>query len=225
MPHSFSLLRRAACTLAGALALGACNRAEYAMLPRSASYLGTKPVASAPRPAAAAATRSQVVAPTASAAPSAATTTPEAVATAPEAVITTPKVTAKASAAPVAPVVAAPVAAALAPATAAPLAPEAAAVATTPAAPAKLNLVQRLALKKISKQLDKLAAQSPQLKQRDAAAGTSRVGGNLRSAIIFGVVGLILTLLGGIAGIFYVLGVIFILIGLVFLLLWVLDEA
>jgi Na+/melibiose symporter-like transporter len=86
-------------------------------------------------------------------------------------------------------------------------------------------LVQRLALKKISKKLDKLAAQSPQLKQRDAAAGTARVGGNLRSAIIFGIVGLLLTLLGGIAGIFYVLGVIFIVIGLVFLLLWVLDEA
>lgn len=221
MQHSFSLLRRAALTLAGALALGACNRAEYAMLPRSASYLGTKAATVAPRPAAPVAANPQAAAPVASPA------TPSATALAPEAVITTPKAVAKTPAATTTPVAVAPPAPAtatpVAPA-AAPLAPEAA-VATAPAAPAKLNLVQRLAMKKISKQLNKLAAQSPQLKQRDAAAGTSRVGGNLRSAIIFGVVGLILTLLGGIAGIFYVLGVIFILIGLVFLLLWVLDEA
>ncbi|MGI4835525.1 MAG: hypothetical protein ACRYFK_18890 [Janthinobacterium lividum] len=206
MHHSFSLLRRAALALAGTLALGACNRAEYAMLPRSASYLGSAPVAPAPRPAAPVAAHPQAA-------------VPAAVAPAPAAIA---KASVTRAATVAAPVASAPVA----PVAAAPLAPEVAVATVVPAAaPAKLNLVQRLALKKVSKQLNKLAAQSPQLKQRDAAAGTARVSGNLRSAIIFGIIGLLLTFLGGIAGIFYVLGVIFIIIGLIFLLLWVLDEA
>jgi len=218
MQSVFSFVHRAALVVAGALALGACSRAEYAMLPKSPAYLGTKNVAVAPRPAAqpAPATVAATTEPTVPVA----TPAPAAVANvvprrAPVAK-TTPAVAA-------APVVAAPVA----PAPVVAAAPVAVAATSSEAAPAapKLNLVQRLALKKISKKLEKLAANSPQLKQRDAAASTSRVSGNLRSALIFGVVGLLLTLLGGVAGIFYVLGVILIVIGLIFLLLWVLDEA
>ena len=220
MQSVFSLVNRAVLVVAGALALGACSRAEYAVLPKSPAYLGTKSVAVAPRaatqPTTAAATASESIAPVATPAPAAvANVAPRRVAVAKAAPAVTP-----------APAVAAAPVAAPAPALAAtPAAPVAASTSeAAPVAP-KLNLVQRLALKKISKKLEKIAANSPQLKQRDAAASTSRVSGNLRSALIFGVVGLLLTLLGGVAGIFYLLGVILIIIGLVFLLLWVLDEA
>ncbi|AMR28713.1 hypothetical protein A0257_17465 [Hymenobacter psoromatis] len=41
MQNLTSALSRLAVVLTGALALGSCNRAEYAFLPKSASYLGT----------------------------------------------------------------------------------------------------------------------------------------------------------------------------------------
>jgi hypothetical protein len=132
------------------------------------------------------------------------------------------------TAAPAAPVAAAPVAA-TAPIAAA---PEAVAAAPTAAAPApkatsapKLNLVQRLALHKITKKIDKLASQAPQLKKQDASAARGGLDSNLRSAILFGLVGLILTLFGGVSGVFYVVGTILLIIGLVFLVLWLLDQA
>lgn len=208
MQSVFSLVHRAALVVAGALALGACSRAEYAMLPKSPAYLGTKNVAVAPRPAAQPAPAT-VAAATEPAAPVAAPA-PAAVANvvprrAPVAK-TTPTVAA-------APVVATPVAPA--PVVAAP-----AAATTSEAAPAapKLNLVQRLALKKISKKLEKLAANSPQLKQRDAAASTSRINGNLRTGIILLIIGLLVGLLNGL------IGTIIAIIGLIFVVLWLLDE-
>ena len=102
-------------------------------------------------------------------------------------------------------------------------------MATTPAvksAPApKLNLVQRLAVRKIMKKLDKMASQAPRLKQRDASAARGGLDGNLRSALLFGLVGLILLLFSGVSSIFGILGTIFLIVGLVFLVLWVLDQA
>ncbi len=89
----------------------------------------------------------------------------------------------------------------------------------------KPNLVQRLALRKITKKLDKLTAQMPQLKQQEASAARGGLDSNLRSAILFGLVGLILTLFGGVSGIFYAVGTILIVVGLVFLVLWLLDQA
>lgn len=201
MKNTTSTLGRLAVVLAGALALGACNRAEYATLPRSASYLGSTTVASVPRSAPAATAT----------APIAATPAPAAEAPA-AAVAVSPAVTTPAPAV----VAAAPVATpkAEAPAMAA---PRATAPAATAAAP-KLNLVQRLALAKVTKKLNKLAASIPQLKQKDATADTARISGNLRT-------GLILLLVGLIVGIFsnWVGGIIAI-IGLVFIVLWLLDE-
>jgi hypothetical protein len=103
------------------------------------------------------------------------------------------------------------------------------AVAAAPQAQAtkapKLNLGQRLALRAVTKKLDKLTAKLPQLKQQDASAARGGLDSNLRSAILFGLVGLILTLFGGVSGVFYVVGTILLIIGLVFLVLWLLDQA
>ncbi len=142
-------------------------------------------------------------------------------------------VASEASATVVAAAPAAPMAAQAAPVVAAPAAnrtvADAPAAAATPAAKAtpapKPNLVQRLALRKITKKLDKLTAQLPQLKKQDASAARGGLDSNLRSAILFGLVGLILTLFGGVSGVFYVVGTILLIIGLVFLVLWLLDQA
>jgi hypothetical protein len=197
MQNLTSTLSRLAVVLTGALALGACSRAEYATLPRSASYLGSTTVASVPRAAA------PVAAPQAA--------TPKA-----DVATTTPAVAPLATAVPV--VVPAPVAASAV--AAAPVA--ASAVAATPApaaaAPAKLNLVQRLALAKVTKKLDKLAAKSPQFKQRDATASTTRIDGNLRTGIILVLVGLLVGIFSGL------IGTIIALIGVIFIVLWLLDS-
>ncbi len=173
-----------------ALALGSCNRAEYATLPKTSTYYGE------------AAPRRAVSAPAVGEQP--------AVAVAPAAP--------EAAATPAA--VAAPVARAPKPLAQA-VQPEAAA-ATVAAAPApKPTLVQRMLAKKVMKKMDKLAAK---MQRKDATAATSRLDGNLRTAILFGLVGLILEILGGIAGVFYVIGTILIVIGLIFLVLWLLDQ-
>jgi hypothetical protein len=103
------------------------------------------------------------------------------------------------------------------------------AVAAAPQAQAtkapKLNLGQRLALRTVTKKLDKLTAKLPQLKQQDARAARGGLDSNLRSAILFGLVGLIVLLFTGVSNIFGVVGTILLIIGLVFLVLWLLDQA
>jgi Flp pilus assembly protein TadB len=112
---------------------------------------------------------------------------------------------------------------------AAPVATTAPAIAAAPQAKAspapKLNLAQRLALHKITKKLDKLASRAPQLKQQDASAARGGIDGNLRSAILFGLIGLIVLLFSGVNAIFGIVGTILLIVGLVFLVLWVLDQA
>lgn len=201
-----SLFNRLALALAGVLALGSCNRAEYAMLPRTASYLGTKSVAVAPRPAA---VRPQAAAP---------------VATAPTVVATAPTVAASTSPAAKSEIPTprlAPIATTPAPAAAAP----AEAVATAPQP--KLSLMQRLVLSKVTKKLDKLAAKSPRLKQRDATAGTQAVDAKLRQILVIGAIGLAIELLAIIlsSGFVYVLGSIVFLVALVLLILYLIDKA
>lgn len=201
MQNLTSTLGRLAVVIAGALTLGSCSRAEYAFLPKSASYLGT--TTAAPKARRVAAT------PTVAAAPAA-----ETVAAAPEAPVATAPV-----------VVAAPVAAAPA-AVAKPVAAkpqtvvEDATIATTSApaaAPQKLTLVQRMALSKVTKKINKIAAKS-QFKQGDNTASTSRIDGNLRTGIILLLIGLLVSLLNGL------IGTIIAIIGLVFIILWLLDS-
>jgi hypothetical protein len=204
MQHLTSTLGRLVVVLTGALALGSCSRSNYAFLPKADSYLGTttaapkvrRPVAAVAAPAEVA--QAPVTAPVA-----------EAPAVAPEIVVATapaPRVASAPVAAPQAPTQAAPAAAATADAT----------VATT--APKSLSLVQRMALAKVTKKLNKLADKSSQFKQGDNTAHTARISGNLRT-------GLILLLIGLIVGIFSgLIGTIIALIGVIFIVLWLLDE-
>jgi hypothetical protein len=198
---------RLAVVLAGALALGSCNRAEYATLPRSASYMGTTTATSKARVA--------VSSPIAA--------TP--VATAPEVAAAPAAEAPLAATAPVAP--AAPVAAEVPAARVAAVAPRAQAVEAPAAAAAapdavtaapKLNLAQRIALAKVTKKLNKLTANAPQLKKGDNTAHTARINGNLRTGIILLLVGLIVGIFSGL------IGTIIALIGVIFLVLWLLDE-
>lgn len=193
-------LGRLAVVFASALSLGACSRADYATTSRAAtsplSASVARPPQAAPYVPVAAEESALIKAP-------ATTTAPPEVATQP------------------APVVAAPVAVATVPVA------TAASVASVPATKpaAKLNLVQRLALRKITKKLGKLTAQVPQLKKQDASTARGGLDSNLRSAILFGLIGLILLLFSGISAVFYVVGTILLVIGLVFLVLWLIDQA
>lgn len=199
MQNLTSTLNRLAVVLTSALALGSCSRAEYAFLPKSASYLGT--TAAAPKARVAAA---PVATPAPVAQAPVAATAAETSAVAPEIVVaTTPAAPRAAEVATPAPPAQAEVVAA--------------ATVATPA-PQKLSLVQRMALAKVTKKLNKLAAKSPQFKQGDNTAHTARISGNLRT-------GLILLLIGLIVGIFSnTIGLIIALIGVVFIVLWLLDE-
>lgn len=190
MKNLTSTLGRLSVALASALALGSCNRAEYAILPRSASYQSSTTVATAPRPVA-------------TPAPAAAPVLTEAVVTLPAVpVATATKASLAAAPAPAAPVVAPP-----------------------PAAP-KLSLVQRLALAKITKKLDKLAAKSPQFKQRSAVAARGGLDENLRTGLLFVVaailVGLIASLLS--SGFLAIIATILFIIGLVFGFFYLVDH-
>ena len=196
-PPFAKLIAVAAC----ALTLGSCSRAEYAMLPKGGSYHGVTRVAT-PVP----------TAPVASPAPVAAAVV--APATAPETTVAhatpaTTKLVAKAAPP------AAPAAAASALGTAA----------TVAAAPApKLNILQRVALNKMTRKVDKLMQKSGTARQHDNTAATARGGisGNLRTGLILLLVGLLVSIFGGIFG---VIGAIIAVIGLVFIILWLLDQA
>ncbi|MFD1871548.1 hypothetical protein [Hymenobacter bucti] len=194
-------LGRITLVLATAFSLGACGRADYAPISSATTQPASTPIAQA--------APYVPVAGEASATVKSITPTQAAPAT-PLAVQPTP------AAPEVAPVASA----------AAPVAPAIAAAPQTKAAAApKLNLGQRLALRKITKKLDKLASHMPQLKQRDASAARGGLDGNLRSALLFGLIGIILLLFSGVSNIFGILGTILLIIGLVFLVLWLLDQA
>jgi hypothetical protein len=203
---SFSL-GRVSLVLATAFSLGACGRADYAPLSRATTQpASTSIVQNSPYVPVAGDASATVKA-----------TTPTQPVAAPLAMQPVPTVV---EAAPVAaPVALAPVVAA---------APQAkiASAAISAAAPApKLNMVQRLALRKVAKKLDKLTAKAPQFKQRDASAARGGLDSNLRSAILFGLIGLIVLLFSGVSAVFGIVGTILLIIGLVFLVLWVLDQA
>ena len=202
MKNHFSSLTKLVALAACALSLGSCSRSEYVMLPKGSSYHGVARVA-APVPAA-----PVVVATPAPAEPT------EAALPAAEAVAT--------PAAP-APAAATPQPAKQAVAARTNTAQEAAAqaaTATVATAPAtKLSLVQRIALNKVTRKMDKLMQQSGSVRKHDTAS-TARGGidGNLRIGLILLLVGLLLGLINGL------IGSIVAIIGLVFIVLWLLDQ-
>lgn len=200
MQNLTSTFGRLAVVLAGALTLGSCSRSDYAFLPKSASYLGTTTAPQKARRAVAAVAAPAEVAQAPVVAP---TPVAEAPTVAPEIVAATalaPRVAPAQVAAPQASNQATPDAT----------------VAT--AAPKSLNLVQRMALAKVTKKINKLANKSSQFKQGDNTAHTARINGNLRTGIILLLVGLIVGIFSGL------IGTIIALIGVIFLVLWLLDE-
>ncbi|WP_310397072.1 hypothetical protein [Hymenobacter sp.] len=203
-PSWSKLVAMAAC----ALTLGSCNRAEYAMLPKGSSYHGVTRVAT-PVPA-----RRPV--PTVAAAPA-------------------PAVTAPATALPAAPAKQAPAALekpqpiAVTPAPAPAPAASALGAAATPSqtAPArKPSLVQRLALAKLTKKLEKATQKSGSARQHGNTAATQKLEGRLRQGIILVLIGLVVEILAAAigSGLVYLLGAILILIGLIVIVLYLLDE-
>ena len=188
-------LSRFAVVLVGALSLGACNRAAYSTLSPADALATSVPVAQ------------QSAAPYAPVAAEESAVVKAAPPAAPAATTAVPALAAPAPAVAAAPAVVA--------------APVASAAPTTP----KPTLVQRLALRKITKKLDKMATQLPQLKKQDASAARGGLDSNLRSAILFGAIGLILLILGSVSNIFAVFGAIALVVGVVFLVLWLLDQA
>ena len=178
-----------------ALTLGSCSRAEYAMLPKGGSYHGVTRVAT-PVPAASVAT---------AATPAPAAEAVVAPAMAPEATV--------AAAVPAAqPVAKAPQAAAVT---------AAMGTAATVAAAPKLNFLQRVALNKVTRKMDKLIQKSGAVRQHDNTASTTRssgISGNLRIGIILLLVGLLVGIFNGL------IGTIIAVIGLIFIILWLLDQ-
>ena len=186
-----------------ALTLGSCSRAEYAMLPKGGSYHGVTRVAT-PVPAA----------------PVATVATPAPAAEAVAAPATAPEATVAAATPATKPVTKAPKQAAAA--------TNLGTAATVAAAPApKLSLLQRVALNKVTRKMDKLIQKSGAARQHDNTASTARGGisGNLRTGIILLLVGLLVSLFSGISGIFGIIGAIIAFIGLIFIILWLLDQA
>ncbi|MET4074959.1 hypothetical protein [Hymenobacter sp. UYCo722] len=199
MKNHFSSVAKLVAVAACALSLGSCSRAEYAMLPKGASYHG---VARAATPVPAAAPASEVVSNVA--ATPAETTSAPVVATVPA-----QPAAVMAPAAKAATVAVAPAASATAPA----------AAATTAPAP-KLNLVQRMAMSKLTHKMDKLIQKSGAVRQHDNTASTARgsISGNLRIGIILLLIGLLVGIING------YIGAIIAIIGLIFIVLWLLDQ-
>ncbi len=207
MKNIFSPFTKLVAVAACALTLGSCNRAEYAMLPKGSSYHGVTRVAT-PVPAKAPSTV-VAAAPAAAEVPAA-----QQVAAAAPAAVATTAATPKAAAKEVASAVATASTAAAASAIATP-------------AP-KTNLAQRIALSKVTRKMEKLVQKSGAMRKHDntaSTAETSAISGNLRTGLIFLLVGLLISLFSGISGIFGIIGAIFAVIGLIFIILWLLDQA
>ncbi|GAB2454002.1 hypothetical protein GCM10011375_01280 [Hymenobacter qilianensis] len=203
MKHLSGLWHKLTLVVAVTAALSSCNRAEYAMLPKTTSYHGTaqRAVTVAPATKETAVTE---VAPVAEAP----------VAVSEEVAIARPVEAPTAS-----------VAVTEAPAQAA------TAVVATPAKSAvtapKLNLMQKALVQKIAKKADKLSSKM-QIKQRTETAEAERLGGKLRQGIILVIVGLLVGLLGFVGGpigtIFGIISTILVLVGIVLIVLYLLDE-
>ncbi|HEX8658820.1 MAG TPA: hypothetical protein VF690_14850 [Hymenobacter sp.] len=180
------------------LTLGSCNRAEYAMLPKGASYHGVTrvatPVPPAPAPAVTPAPADPVAAPAPAVASKVEKEPATAVATAPAASAQSATSTAAASA-------------------------PASKPANTSAR--KPNLLQRLALNKVTRKMDKLVRKA-EVRQHDNTASTTKssISGNLRTGLILLLIGILVGLIPKLG----LLGTIIFIIGIVFIVLWLLDQ-
>ncbi len=212
MKNTFSPLTKLIAIAACALSLGSCNRAEYAMLPKSGSYHGVSRVATpVPAPAQRSAVQ-EASAPAESVAP-AATVAAARESAAPAAVATSAVAAQKVA---TAPIVAATAAVDEAAATAA-------TAATLPQAAPKLTRVQKFAATRAGRIAREVSGIS-QFERTMTTAKTKAIGGNLRTGIILLLVGLLITLLSGISRLFGIIGGIIAVIGVIFIVLWLLDA-
>jgi len=194
MKHFFNVLPKLTALAAIVLSVSSCNRAEYASLPKTTPYHATYgTIKSVPAPAAA--VSEEVV------------------------VTETPVAPIEEKNSAVVPAVAAPSIAAVKTAARA----HTATAVVAPAAAPKPNLAQRLALNKVSKQLNKLTSKT-QIKQHSETAEANAISGNLRTGIILLLVGLLVSLLSGVSSIFGLIGGIIAIIGVIFIVLWLLDA-
>lgn len=216
MKNLFSPLTKLVAVAACALTLGSCSRAEYAMLPKGASYHGvtraTTPVP--PKPQAVATAVAPVTAE--AVAPTATTTSPAEVATAePQAPQAAPLVGLQEAAAPektIAPKAMAVDEAAVA-----------AAIATLPQTAPKATRVQKFAASRLMRTMSKAAGITKFHRAQDTAK-TQKISGKLRTGLLFLLVGLIVGLFSGYSYLFYIISAILVIIGLVFIVMWLLDN-
>jgi hypothetical protein len=201
MKHLFNTLSKLTAIAAVGLSISSCNRAEYAALPKTTPYHATYgTIKAVPAPVAAEETKAVVA----------------------EAAVVQPE---EKNVALEAPVATAPAIAATAVATPAATARTTQVAQHASAKPSafKPSFTQRLALNKVSKQLDKLTSKV-QIKQHSETAKTNAISGNLRTGIILLLIGLLVSLFSGISSIFGLIGGIIAIIGVIFIILWLLDE-
>lgn len=88
--------------------------------------------------------------------------------------------------------------------------------------------ITRTERKEIKKDLKNLVKEYSKLKKKSDHVGTSQASKqmdhDLKMAAIFGAVGLLLSLLGGVHTLFWVLGVVALVIGVVFLIKWIARQ-
>lgn len=197
LPSLTKLVTIVAC----ALSLAACNRAEYAMLPKTATYYGQHTIRVTPATPAVATTASQAD-DNQYADSQFATMVP-----APSPPTSTRCIKTK--------VAKHPAASAQSVTVTTPVASEEVAV-----SPRKTTLGQRLALTTLSHKLDKALQKSSTVRPHDNTASVAKGGisGNLRIGLILLLVGLLVGFINGTIG-----GIIAI-VGLIFIVLWLLDQ-
>ena len=91
---------------------------------------------------------------------------------------------------------------------------------------AKLNLVQRVALKKVARKVENMTQKSGSARQHDNTAATQKLEGKLRQGIILVAIGVLVEILGIVlsSSIVYLLGAILIIVGGVFIVLYLIDK-
>ncbi|WP_206984678.1 hypothetical protein [Hymenobacter telluris] len=198
MKHLFNTLSKLAAVAAVGLSISSCNRAEYAMLPKTTPYHATYGSVVKPAPATA--------------------TEETAVATAPS----TPQVEEVAAEVPAtaAPTTASPAVASPATRTTARVARTATPATTTPS---KMSVPQRALLAKVNKKVDKLVSKTQTMSRKEAASHeeANALSRNIKLGIVLLLIGILLGIFGGIIG---VIGLVFVVLGLILLILGLLDE-
>jgi hypothetical protein len=196
MKHLFNTLSKLATVAVVGLSISSCNRAEYAMLPKTTPYHAT--YGSVTKVAPVEASKEATVV---------AEATP--IQTEQAVVVEAPVAATPATTTPAA----------------APATRSARVVHTTTpdAAPKKMSVPQRALLAKVNKKVDKLVSKAQTMKSKEAASheDANALNRNIKVGILLILIGVLLGIIGGVLG---VVGSIVALIGVVLIILGLLDE-